>query len=118
MSEEVDGKYIGNLFDDNKGKQKSNKKSKFYFLMSIFCMLLVGIGIGFFVGSSLNQELGVDEALLIKVAYAGTECDLRSTQEIRWMPNMIIQEDSNGNVFGSPNCIPIDRITGERVKNK
>ena len=117
MGEEVDGKYIGNLFDDNKGKQKSNKKSKFYCAMSIFCMLLVGLGIGFFVGSSLNQELGVDEALLIKVAYAGTECDLRSTQEIRWMPNMIIQEDSNGNVFGSPNCIPIDRITGERVKN-
>lgn len=87
------------------------------FLIGVGFVIVLIFSLGFFVGNYFqNNEFSLNENTLIKVVYAGTECDLRSTNEIKWIPNMIIQQDSNGNIFGSPNCVPINRITGERVK--
>jgi len=45
-----------------------------------------------------------------------SECALRNTAQIYWIPSLITQQDLNENVVGIPICIPIDKNTGQRVK--
>ena len=110
----VDGDYSGNIVGKS-GESKKKLEGLYLFVIgALIGIVLCGAFVALLPSSSSN---GVDANTAVKIAYANSECLMRSTDTILWFPSMVTQVDSQGNISGIPVCIPLDRKTGQRLKN-
>jgi hypothetical protein len=109
---------LDNGADELQRTEKKNNKDIYGWIqiaIVVLIILLIGFGIGQYVPRNTTDSVNLEN--ISNVVYSGTECSLRSTPSVVWIPNMIVQSDADGNITGVPICIPIDRNSGFRIKN-
>jgi len=103
---------------DEELKQKADegiKQIKRWMLEDSFIKLMpfaVVLVLGFLLGA-IAGNIATNSTQDISVP---SECALRNTAQISWIPSLVTQTDANENIVGIPICIPFDKNTGQRVK--